>query len=107
MASPLPFGVLRVHHATSSTQTTNHTTQSPLPFGVLRVHHDRALLPPPADKVQSPLPFGVLRVHHIPFLPVPRETPCRLHCLSAFSAFTTQPRRTPTTHLRRLHCLSA
>jgi len=56
----------------------------------------------------SPLPFGVLRVHHLHRTSAPPSTNCGLHCLSAFSAFTT-PEWVFSYQLPsyRLHCLSA
>src|ERR1041385_7271255 len=46
----------------------------------------------------SPLPFGVHRVHHVGTVPRLRQGHQRLHCLSAFTAFTTKG----TTTLRDL-----
>src|SRR6266545_4203020 len=63
--SPLPFGVLRVHHKEFDCITPQGHWQSPLPFGVLRVHHwNYSHLSSCNWTSWSPLPFGVLRVHH-------------------------------------------
>jgi len=40
--------------------------------------------------MRSPLPFGVLRVHHSLMADEIKRIADGLHCLSAFSAFTTQ-----------------
>src|SRR5437879_10232238 len=60
---------------------------SPLPFGVLSVHHmwyDFAHLP--RHKQESPLPFGILGAHHSMRMTWKRMLwNCCLHCLSAFT----------------------
>src|SRR5919109_679611 len=62
---------------------------SPLPFGVHRVHHILVCNQIKAYLTLSPLPFGVHRVHHNAGTSNVVFTSNRLHCLSAFTAFTT------------------
>src|SRR5439155_1492405 len=88
--SPLPFGVLRVHHAPMHAPQPFPCFSSPLPFRVLLVPHTYCTVKTSSDTVLSPLPFGVLRVHHATKNSRKKDSSQSLHCLSAFSAFTTK-----------------
>jgi len=108
--SPFAFGVHHVHHKMTEEHFFKARKLSPLPFGVHRVHHrTTAAILTTCDGIASPLPFGVHRVHHS--LPLKRRrmrASIGLHCLSAFTAFTTAAWCDDLGADRQdLHCLSA
>src|SRR6266568_898512 len=130
--SPLPFGVHRVHHGLEDVVTNmTRVRKSPLPFGVHRVHHHKIAMDYGSDigvsiafrrSPRSPRRAGngalrQCRRVSIAFRRSPRsprqnaKTPFfnenRLHCLSAFTAFTTTPASVGARLTRSLHCLSA
>src|SRR6266567_1233416 len=89
LLSPLPFGVLRVHHLRHDCETICREAQG-VSIAFRRSPRSPLFVSDDDNSAiyRSPLPFGVHRVHH-PSQPL-RSHPdtLSLHCLSAFTTFT-------------------